>query len=279
MLWGTIGVVAKGFYAATDASPLTLSLFRLGFAAPLLAALSLVRDGPGFWRIEQEDWRWWAGAAASMAGYQLAIFAAVQRTSVTTAQFLAICTAPILVTIFAPVILKERVPPRVLVAGLLALVGVSLVVGWGNPGDLVRTDYLLGNLLALTAAGAWAAYAIIARQLVRKYSVTRITFITFFGASLFILPWALPSTLTLSLTLVGWSMAFYLGAVATALAYFLYVSGLQRVTATVSVFLALAEPATAALLASWIFGERLTFAGWLGIGALTVGLILLLRAE
>ncbi len=278
MLWGTIGVVARGFYAATDASPLTLSLFRLGVAAPLLAALSFARDGRGFWRIGRGEWGWWLGAAVSMAGYQLFIFAAVQRTSVTAAQFLAICTAPILVAILAPLILGERVSSRALAAGALALAGVSLVVGLGNPGDLVRRDYLLGNLLALAAAGAWAAYAIIARRLVARHSVTRITFVTFTGAALLILPWAWPQTRSLTLTPAGWAMAFHLGAIATALAYFLYVSGLQRVTATVSVFLALAEPVTAALLAAWLFDERLSLAGWAGVGLLALGLVWLARA-
>ncbi|HEY80956.1 MAG TPA: EamA family transporter [Caldilineae bacterium] len=279
MLWGTIGVVAKELYASSDVGPLALSLFRLGVAAPLLGLLSFARDGRGFWRVGRADWAWWLAAAGSMAGYQLAIFAAVQRTSVTAAQFLAICTAPILVAAAAPPILGERLTSRTLVAGGLALAGVSLVIGWGNPGDLVRSEFLLGNLFALTAAGAWAAYAIIARRLVAQHSVTQITFVTFTGAALLILPWALPQTRTLTLTPAGWAMAFYLGAMATALAYVLYVSGLQRVTATASVFLALAEPATAAMLAAWRFHERLSLQGWLGVGLLILGLLWLIRAE
>jgi len=279
MLWGTVGVVAKSFYAATEASPLTLSLFRLGFAAPLLGLLSFIRDGRDFWRVRREDWAWWLAAIASMAGYQRFIFAAVHHTSVTAAQFLAICTAPILVAALAPFILGERLSPRTFIAGVLALAGVSLVVGLGNPGDLIRHDYLLGNMLALAAAGAWAAYAIVARRLVARYSVTQITFITFAGAALLLLPWALPQTRSLTLTPAGWAMAFYLGAIATALAYFLYVSGLQRVTATMSVFLALTEPATAAILAAWIFHEKLSIAGWVGIGLLALGLTSLLRTE
>ncbi len=279
MLWGTIGVVAKGLYATSAAGPLALSLFRLGVAAPLLGLLSFARDGRGFWRVGRRDWAWWLAAAGSMAGYQLAIFAAVQRTSVTAAQFLAICTAPILVATAAPPILGERLSSRTMIAGGLALAGVSLVIGWGNPGDLVRRDYLLGNLFALTAAGAWAAYAIIARRLVARHSVTQITFITFTGAALLILPWAWPQTRALDLTPAGWAMAFYLGAIATALAYVLYVSGLQRVTATASVFLALAEPATAALLAAWLFDERLSAAGWAGVGLLMLGLLWLIRTE
>ncbi len=278
MLWGTIGVAAKLFYATSNATPLTLSLLRLGIAAPLLGALSYARDGSDFLRIQRAAWQWWALAALSMAGYQLFIFAAVRRTSVTAAQFLAICTAPVLVAMLAPLALGERAPARALGAGALALAGATLVVGLGNPGDLLRRDYLTGNLLALAAAGAWAAYAIAARHLVARHSVTRITFLTFGGAALLVLPWAWPDLRALTLSPSGWLLAFYLGAVATALAYWLYVQGLREVTATTSVFLALAEPATAALLAAAMFDERLSMAGWAGVGLLAAGLVWLARA-
>ncbi len=277
MLWGTIGVVAKGLYVTQEVSPLVLSWFRLGFAAPLLAVFSFFWDGKAVWRFERRDVGWWLGAMLSMAGYQLFIFAAVQRTSVTAAQFLAICTAPILVALAAPVILNERVSPRVFVAGALALLGVTAVMGLGNPGDLVRKEYLLGNALALAAASAWAAYAIIARRLVSRYQVTQITLVTFAGAAILLLPWAALQLRDLSLSVGGWLMAGYLGVVATALAYTLYVLGLKQVTATVSVFLALAEPVTAAVLAAVIFGERLSLAGWAGVGLLVIAIIGLAR--
>ncbi len=278
MLWGTIGVVAKGLYVTQEVSPLLLSWFRLGFATPLLAAFSFFWDGKAVWRFERRDVGWWLGAMLSMAGYQLFIFAAVKRTSVTAAQFLAICTAPILVALAAPVILNERVSRRLFVAGALALLGVTAVMGLENPGDLVRKEYLLGNALALAAASAWAAYAIIARRLVSRYQVTQITLVTFAGAAILLLPWAASQLRDLSLSVGGWLMTGYLGVIATALAYTLYVLGLKQVTATASVLLALAEPATAAVLAAVIFGERLSFVGWAGVGLLVIAIIGLARS-
>ncbi len=278
MLWGTIGVVAKGLYVTQEVSPLLLSWFRLGFATPLLAAFCFFWDGKAVWRFERRDVGWWLGAMLSMAGYQLFIFAAVKRTSVTAAQFLAICTAPILVALAAPVILNERVSRRLFVAGALALLGVTAVMGLENPGDLVRKEYLLGNALALAAASAWAAYAIIARRLVSRYQVTQITLVTFAGAAILLLPWAASQLRDLSLSVGGWLMTGYLGVIATALAYTLYVLGLKQVTATASVLLALAEPATAAVLAAVIFGERLSFVGWAGVGLLVIAIIGLARS-
>jgi DME family drug/metabolite transporter len=272
MLWGTIGVVARLFYDAHEVSPLVLSLFRLGFAVPALGAIHVVQADHQTWRLQRGEVGWWLAAAGSMAAYQLFIFAAVARTTITTAQFLAICTAPVMVAVAAPLLLGERLPARALPAGLLALIGVGLVLGLGNPADLLRRDYLWGNVLALAAAASWAAYAMVARHLVARHHPSQITLITFAGATLLVFPWAAPQLSGLSLSPAGWAMAVYLGAVATALAYLLYVRGLRGITATASVFLALVEPVTAALLAAWLFHERLTPGGWLGVGFLVAGL-------
>jgi len=277
VLWGTVGVAGKWLYALGEVSPLMVSLFRLGLAAPLLAMLSFRVDRGAPWRMARQDALWWALAMSSMAAYQIFIFAAVQRTTVTAAAFLSICTAPILVAVAEPVFLRERVDARVWRAGLLALVGVALVLGLGNPGDLVRRDYLMGNALALAAAASWATYAIVARRLVCEYSVTRIIFITFAGAALLVSPLALPTAADLALPWQGWLIALYLGVMATAFAYYLYVRGLRGLTATTSVFLALAEPGTAAILAALLFHEQLSMAGWFGVAALLIGLLDLTR--
>lgn len=278
VLWGTVGVTAKWLYTLGEVDPAMIGLFRLGLAAPLLGALAFQREGRDMWRLHRRHAKWWALAMTSMGAYQLFIFAAVQRTTVTAAAFLSICTAPIMVAAAEPFILGERASPRVRRAGLLALAGSALVLGLGNPGDLVQRAFLLGNVLALAAAMSWATYAIVARRLVHDYPVTRIIFVTFAGAAILVLPLALPTVDALSLPWQGWIGALYLGAGATALAYYFYVRGLRGLSATTSVFLALAEPGTAAILAALLFHEQLTLAGWLGAAALILGLVDLSRA-
>lgn len=278
-LWGTIGVVGKVLYDLGQISALSLGLFRLGVAAPLLGLLSWRLDRGTPWRFGRGERRWWLLAMTSMGAYQIFLFNAVQRTDVTTAIFLAICTAPILVALAAPFLLGERLTRTTLAAGALALVGTTLLLGLSAPGAMLASTKLLGNLLALGAAVCWAAYAIVARRLVQDYRPTRITFFTFAGAALMVAPLVIWQDQPLSLPPLGWALAIYLGVFPTALAYFLYVRGLRTVGATTSSFLALAEPATAAVLAAVLFDEHLSAGGWLGVSLLLAGLVLLISGS
>lgn len=273
VLWGTVSVTAKYLYDLGQITPLSLGFLRLAVAAPLLALLSLRLDRGLPWRWRRQDLVWWLMAMVSMGAYQLFIFAAVQRTTVTTAVALAICMSPVLVALAAPVLLGERFRRRTLRAGALAITGTALVLGIGSAGDLFNLNYLLGNLLALGAAASWATYVIVASHLVRDHSVTRITFLTFAGATLLVLPLVLLQSQPVVLPPSGWALVLYIGAVPTALSYYLYVRGLHGTTATTAAFLTLAEPATAALLAALLFGERLTVLGWLGVLLLLIGLM------
>lgn len=252
-----------------------LGLFRLGIAAPLLGLLTLRLDRGQPWRFPRHLWPWWLLAMTSMGAYQLFLFSAVQHTDVTTAIFLAICTAPVLVALASPFVLGERLTYATLAAGALALVGTALVLGFAQPSAMVASGKFVGNLLALGAAVCWATYAIVARRLVREYSPTRITFLTFAGAALLVAPLVIYQRQPLSLPPLGWLLALYLGVFPTALAYFLYVRGLRGLTATTSSFLALAEPGTAAILAAVLFGEVLSPRAWVGVTLLLVGLLLL----
>lgn len=277
LLWGTIGVAGKALYGMGQVNPLTLGLFRLAVAAPLLGLLTWWFDRGQPWRFARADAVWWMLAMTSMGAYQLFLFAAVRRTEVTVAIFLAICTAPILVALAAPLLLGDRLTHTTLVAAGLALVGTALVLGITRPEAAWRSDRLVGNGLALGAAACWATYIIVARHLVRRFSPTRITFVTFAGAALMVTVLVAIRRETVVLPPAGWLLALYLGVFPTALAYFLYVCGLRHVQATTSAFLALAEPGTAALLAALLFAERLSATGWTGIGLLLLGLLLLIR--
>jgi len=276
-LWGTIGVAGKLLYGLGQVSPLALGLFRVGVAAPLLGLLSWRLDRGRPWHLRRREGAWWALAMGSMGGYQLFLFAAVERTDVTLAIFLAICTAPVLVALAAPLLLGERLNRGGLVSGGLALAGAALVLTAPAPGEGIATGRLAGNLLALGAAVCWAAYAIAARRLVRSHPPTRITFLTFAGAALLLAPLVFWQARPLALPPLGWGLAFYLGVVPTALAYFLYVRGLVHVPAATSSFLALVEPGAAALLSALLLGERLPLPAWAGVGVLLLGLLWLIR--
>ncbi|MCW5819310.1 MAG: DMT family transporter, partial [Trueperaceae bacterium] len=71
-----------------------------------------------------------------------------------------------------------------------------------------------------------------------------------------------------------WLLLVLMAALSTYLAYFVYYTGLKRVEASRAVLVATIEPVVAAVLAAWLFGERLGALGIVG-GALIVGAAML----
>ncbi|HXH05079.1 MAG TPA: DMT family transporter, partial [Vicinamibacterales bacterium] len=73
----------------------------------------------------------------------------------------------------------------------------------------------------------------------------------------------------------GIAVALHLGVVATAVAYVLFSTGLQRIPGPTAVTLSLAEPLTAAALGAIVLGERPGAAALAGAGLVLAGLALL----
>lgn len=77
----------------------------------------------------------------------------------------------------------------------------------------------------------------------------------------------------------GLAMGVYLGVVATGAAYVLFGFGLRRLTSATTVTLVLAEPVTAALLATLVLDESIPPVGWFGILIVITGLWAVGRSE
>jgi DME family drug/metabolite transporter len=67
----------------------------------------------------------------------------------------------------------------------------------------------------------------------------------------------------------------HLGIVATGLAYWLFVRGLEHIPVSSAVTLSLAEPMTAAVLGVVVVGERLSGTAWCGLALILSGLFVL----
>jgi DME family drug/metabolite transporter len=77
----------------------------------------------------------------------------------------------------------------------------------------------------------------------------------------------------------GWGVVCYLGLVATGVAYLLFSHALRHLSGATGVTLALAEPATAFVLAIVVVGERPQWGAFAGLGLLLTGLGFVLWTE
>jgi drug/metabolite transporter (DMT)-like permease len=165
---------------------------------------------------------------------------------------------PVNIAILAVIFLKEKLLPGQLAGILLSVAGVILV-GFVRVPPVNAPHPLLGNILMIVCVFAWSVYTIVSKKVAHLNPVFVITYITVAGTILLV-----PSMLFEmkgrdwpQLSANAWTAAIYLGAVASALCYFLYNKALDSLTASqVGNFLNL-DPVTGALIAIIFLDEKI----------------------
>ena len=151
-VWGAAGVVAKWL----PLGALAIVVYRFASYAVLAGSARLIR---------RESLSMAAFVGSIRGGLWLAadvalFFTAVKLTSVVNATIIG-ALQPVLLTIYAVRFLGERVTRRDLVLGLVALVGVAVIVLAGTSSGEAS---LLGDLCAVGALFAWSAYFVEAKR-------------------------------------------------------------------------------------------------------------------
>lgn len=247
--------------------PLVLAFWRDGFVAlTLLPVLGLLR--PLLLRVRPQHLLYLV-----IYGLVLAIFNALWTTSVALngaaiSTVLAYCSAGF-TALLGWWFLKERLDWAKLVAVALSLGGCALVSGVLDPASW-RLN-LLGILTGVLSGLLYAIYTIMGRTASQRgLNPWTTLFYTFGFATLFLLIFNLlpggflPGSAAriadffwLGNALVGWSILYLLAAGPTVLGFGLYNVSLGYLPSSVANLIVTLEPAFTAVIAYFLFGERL----------------------
>lgn len=217
---------------------------------------------------------------------QLLYAIALNRLSVSLALLLEF-TAPVLVALWARLVLREVVRPRVWVALVLSLAGLSFVAQiWTG----LHLD--LGGLLAgLGASVALAVYWLVGEHAINASQPRDALSLTFWGTAIGALTWfvlrpgKLPSvagfgdTTSLTGTLAGVHvpiglLVVWIAILGTLVPFALEVAAFRHVSATTVGLIGMLEPVGATLVAWLWLSEALTTAQAIGVGVVVVGIAL-----
>ena len=223
LAWASAFVAIRG--VGQDFSPGALALGRLLVGTVVLGLLLSRR---GWVRPTGPEWRLLVVCGVGWFGiYNLALNAAERHLDAGTTAML-VNIGPILIAVFAGLLLGEGFP-RWLLAGIaVAFVGVLLI---GIATRSAHTD-LLGVVLCVVAAVTYAAGVVAQKPLLRRLPGLQVTATACAMGAVCCLPWA--GTLVDELgTAPGGSIAgiVYLGAVPTALAFSTWAYALSRMDA------------------------------------------------
>jgi drug/metabolite transporter (DMT)-like permease len=286
-LWGGMYVVSRASFDAIP--PITLGLLRViigGLTLWLALRLTARRAGTVERAVRA------AGENADAPGDQwrfLLLGGTLAATIITQFWGTALASAhdgallttitPVFVVPIAWLLLGERPGWRVLVGTGLALAGVVIVVAAnvGGDGSTSAHSPLLGDALLLISALCWALFTVLGAPVVRRRSaLVASTYATLWSILLLapFVPFELAQrpfgVITPSLVLA----VLYLGWGATALAWFLWYKGVERLDAAVAAVFFFAQPLVGGLLSALFLRETLPPGFWLGGAVLAGGIVL-----
>jgi drug/metabolite transporter (DMT)-like permease len=256
LIYGVTFTVAKEVMSMYI-KPFAFIVLRVGGAAIVFWVLGLFVKGKP---IEKSDYKKIIMAAFFGVGLNmLTFFKGLSYTTPISASVMMV-TAPILVLIFASILLKERLILRKIIGIIIGLIGAVILIVYGSSPDADAKNMMLGNFLVFINAASYAMYLVQVKKLIAKYNpIVFVKWLYLFGL-LFVLPFGL-----IELTEVQWYLmptSIYLKAgfvvlFTTCLTYLFNLFALSKLKpTTVSVFIYL-QPVIASIYALIVGSDSL----------------------
>ncbi|WP_319507663.1 DMT family transporter [uncultured Methanolobus sp.] len=168
-------------------------------------------------------------------------FVCIKYTSFSVA-ILMLYTAPMYVTLLSPLILKEKITRRGIVALVLSFIGLMFIVDMSgiSTGLTMGNEYIIGIVAGILSGFSFGSEIVTIRYIKDDYSsVAQLFWYTLIGVIL-LLPFAggVPKPVFAD----NLNLLILFGVVNTAMAALLYVSGISQIEAQKGSILALIEP-------------------------------------
>ena len=251
-VWGSLYVVTR--IALKTIPPITLLFSRYSIACMILLAICFI--GKKNMKIEAEDRK--SFLLIGVFGYFIAVGSQVFGTKYAGASVASLVNSmnPIFITLFAVVLLKEKLTLSKVLAGIASLTGVYIILGGAQ-----STGTTWGVAFSLASVLLWAITAISVRRITKKYDPIVVTTYAIMIATAASLPFAgyevLLTPHAALFSTVSILCVLYLGAVCTAIPGFLWNKSLSLVDAsTCSLFYPI-QPLVSVLLGILFLSEKI----------------------
>ena len=272
LIFGVIALSTSAIFVKLALAPSSVTAFyRLLFTALALAPF-LVFDRKK--RAELVSLMPVRKGLIVLSGLLLAIhymmwFESLRYTSVASSTVL-VSLQPLFSMVYGFILLKEKVAKSAMTGCLIAIIG-SCIIGWG---DLqISRMALIGDVLALAAAGVSSLYFLIG-QIVRK-AIGAVTYSvpSYFSSAFFLLVYALLKGDALTgYSAATWRAFLGLAFISTICGQFVFNLLLKNLSATAVTMSILGEPVGTCILAFIFLHERIVPRQFLGIAVILIGL-------
>ena len=221
VIWGGQWVVGRSALAHVDAFNLTT--LRYAWAAAMLLALLAAVEGPRALRLDGQGLRLFGLGTLGFAGFNLLAYVGLEHSTATSASLIT-SLSPLLAAVLLWLRGAGKPAPSTLVALGVAILGVAIVLGRGDPLSVFSGAVGAGDLLVLGGVTSFLVYTVSAGG-VRGFSPLRYTALTA------ALGWTSILAATVVADATGLEHVPSAGAVGSALPSLAYISVLGAVVA------------------------------------------------
>lgn len=266
-IFGTLAPFVRRISVASG----ELALYRAVMAAVLIGGYLLVTKQKIDLRSIKKELALLVVSGMAMGMNWILLFEAYRYTTVSVAT-LSYYFAPVIVTLAAPVLFKEKLTKKQILCFVMSTLGLVLVIGVSGFGQ--GSSDLTGILFGLGAAVLYAT-VILLNKFIKGVAGIQRTFLQFLAAILILIPYvASTSGVTLGgMDAAGWACLLVVGLVHTGIAYCLYFSALKEIPGQEAAILSYIDPLVAVVISVTVLGEGISLAQIIG-GVLILGFTL-----
>ncbi|MDE3723645.1 DMT family transporter [Nocardiopsis sp. N85] len=210
-----------------------------------------------------------AGALSGLVGFNLVLIVGTAHAEPAVLAAAVACI-PIVLSVAGPLTRGRRPSGQVVAGALVVSAGAVAVTGWGHADSLgillalslivLEAGFTLFGAPALARMGAWGYTA-----------ATTVTAAVIFGV---LSLWAGPTAWGVLSDPAALGAVVYLGAIATALSFVLWFTGVNRVGAGAASLAAGVAAPTAALVATALGAPMPSVGTWIGMAVIGAGLVI-----
>ena len=234
--------------------PFTFAFYRFGISSLILLLIVFLRKKQI--PIEKKDFIKIAGLGLLIIPFNQVAYLYGQKLTAAGHGALLFATVPLWIFIGALIHLREKFVLKRAIGIIVGFCGIIIILLSGK--IVVGREYLLGDIIIITAVIAWATYTIFGKPLVQKYGAIRITaYALSFGSAVYF-PFGLYYAINYDYSqsnLGAWLSVLYVAIGVSVLAYVLWYWVLkQREASKIAVYHNL-QPFIAISVAYSMLGE------------------------
>lgn len=248
---------------------MVFAFFRFSLASSIFVVIMLLRGGR--FPFPRNEWPHLFLLSILAIPINQVLFLIGLSYTLPTHPALLYATTPVWVYLLSVWRGEERTSPKKTIGIAVALAGV--IAFFLEKGIALRLDYLFGDSLVMIAVLAWAGYSVLGRPLAQKRGVMNVTAsASIIGTAVFF-PFGLYFAYQFDyscVTAIGWGGVAYTAVLTSVVAYTIWYWAIKRTAPSrVAIFMNL-QPVTTAIMAYFLFGERLS------AGSILSGIVILM---